>query len=298
MFDVVIIGSGPAGLSAAIYAKRADFRVLVVEKMYGGTGQVAESSQVDNYLGFVGISGYELGRKFREHAIELGVEFKIGEAKRYEKAESGWTILLKDKEVLNTKTIIYAAGARHRHLGVEGEERLIGKGVSYCATCDGAFFKGKVTVVVGGGNTAMDDALYLSGLCSKVYLVHRRKEFRGAKRTLERIRNKENIEVITEAKVSEIRGEAMVSEVVLESGMKIKTDGVFIAVGMEPQTEEIKGTVALDSYGYVPAEESGKTTAEGFFVAGDVRKKVLRQVVTAVADGANAANSVMEYLRE
>lgn len=297
MLDVLIIGSGPAGLSAAIYTKRASLNVLVVEKMYYGTGQVAESSQVDNYLGFAGINGYELGMKFREHAVQLGVEFKSSEAESFEKTEVSWKVLFKNGEVIETKTVIYAAGARHRHLGVEGEEAFSGKGVSYCATCDGAFFKKKVTVVVGGGNTAMDDALYLSELCSKVYLVHRRKEFRGSAKTLEKIRGKDNIEVVIEAKVAKIIGESSVTEVVLEDGRRIQTDAVFIAVGMEPQSEEIKGVVKLDSYGYVVADETGKTSAEGFFVAGDVRTKVFRQLVTAVSDGANAANSVTEYLR-
>ena len=298
MLDVVIIGSGPAGLSAAIYLKRANLGVLVVEKMYCGTGQVAESSQVDNYLGFAGIVGYELGVKFREHALWLGVEFKSGEAEGFEKTDAGWKVLFKSGEVLESKTVIYAAGARHRHLGVEGENEFAGKGVSYCATCDGAFFKQKVTVVVGGGNTAMDDALYLSNFCNKVYLVHRRKEFRGSAKTLEKLQRTDNIELVTQARVAKIVGDTMVSEIVLEDGRSIKTDGVFIAVGMEPQTEKIRGVIPLDSYGYVVADETGKTSSEGFFVAGDVRTKAFRQVATAVSDGANAANSVTEYLRE
>lgn len=296
MLDVVIIGSGPAGLSAAIYAKRASLAVLVVEKVYYGTGQVALSSQVDNYLGFIGINGYELGSKFREHAVSLGVEFKSGEANCFEKIENGWKINFKNGDTVETKTVIYAAGATHRHLGAKGEEEFTGKGVSYCATCDGAFFKGKDTIVVGGGDTAMDDALYLAELCHKVYLVHRRKEFRGSVRTLEQIRKKDNIEVVTEAEVQEIKGENTVSEVLLSNGRQIKTDGVFIAVGMLPQTEEIKGVVELDASGYVVAQETGKTSAKGFFVAGDVRTKSLRQVVTAVSDGANAAVSASEYL--
>lgn len=296
MLDVIIIGSGPAGLSAAIYAKRASLDVLVVEKVYYGTGQVAESSQVDNYLGFAGINGYELGSKFRGHAAGLGVEFKSAEAECFEKTKDGWSVHFKNGEELEAKTVIYAAGARHRHLGIEGEEAFAGKGVSYCATCDGAFFREKDVMVIGGGDTAMDDALYLSDLCKKVYLVHRRKEFRGSAGTLEKIRQKGNIEVVTEAKPKEIAGENKVSEVVLEDGRKIPVDGVFVAIGMEPQTDGIKGVAALDGSGYVIADETGKTSAEGFFVAGDVRTKMLRQVVTAVSDGANAAASVGEYL--
>lgn len=296
MLDVLIIGSGPAGLSAAIYAKRANLEVIVSEKVYCGTGQIAESSQVDNYLGFAGINGYELGEKFREHAVSLGVEFKSGEASSFETAENGWKIRFTNGEVIEAKAVIYAAGAKHRHLNVPGEEQFAGKGVSYCATCDGAFFRNKDTVVIGGGDTAMDDALYLSELCNKVYLVHRRSEFRGSAKTLEKIRQRANIELVTEARVAQITGENKVSAVELEDGRRLETDGVFVAVGMMPQTEEIKGVVNLDDTGYVLADESGKTSAEGFFVAGDVRTKSLRQVVTAVSDGANAAVTAIEYL--
>lgn len=296
MLDAIIIGSGPAGLSAAIYAKRAGLEVIVLEKVYYGTGQVAESSQVDNYLGFAGINGYELGAKFREHAVSLGVEFQSAEVNGLESVDGGWKVQCSNGECLEARAVIYAAGAKHRHLEVEGEDIFAGKGVSYCATCDGAFFKGKDTIVVGGGNTAMDDTLYLSDICSKVYLLHRRKEFRGSARTLERIRQKENIEIVTEAKISKIIGDSTVSGAVLEDGRTIKAEGIFVAVGMIPQTEKIKGIAELDESGYVIADETGKTKAEGFFVAGDVRKKALRQIVTAVSDGANAAVSAAEWL--
>ena len=185
MLDVLIIGSGPAGLSAAVYAKRANLDVLVAEKVYYGTGQVAESNLVDNYLGFAGMNGYDLGEKFREHALSLGVEFQNGEVTHFELIDGIWKVAFQNGDVLETKTVIYAAGARHRHLEIPGENEFAGKGVSYCATCDGAFFRGKVTAVVGGGDTALDDALYLSDISSKVYLVHRRKEFRGSAKTVE-----------------------------------------------------------------------------------------------------------------
>ena len=274
MLDAIIIGSGPAGLSAAIYAKRAGLEVIVIEKVYYGTGQVAESSQVDNYLGFAGINGYELGAKFREHAVSLGVEFQSAEVNGLESVDGGWKVQCSNGECLEARAVIYAAGAKHRHLEVEGED----------------------TIVVGGGNTAMDDTLYLSDICSKVYLLHRRKEFRGSARTLERIRQKENIEIVTEAKISKIIGDSTVSGAVLEDGRTIKAEGIFVAVGMIPQTEKIKGIAELDESGYVIADETGKTKAEGFFVAGDVRKKALRQIVTAVSDGANAAVSAAEWL--
>lgn len=297
MLDVIIIGSGPAGLSAAVYAKRANLHVLVVEKVYYGTGQIAESHQVDNYLGFSGISGYELGEKFREHAVSLGVEFKDGEAERFEVFAGGYKVYLKNGEILETKTVIYAAGAAHRHLDIHGEQEYSGRGVSYCATCDGAFFKGKTTAVIGGGDTALDDALYLSELCSKVYLVHRRDAFRGSARTVEKLRAKENVEIVLEAKPVEITGNDKVESLQLEDGRSLNVDGVFVAVGMLPMTAPVKGVAELDPAGYIVADETGKTSAAGFFTAGDVRTKALRQVVTAVSDGANAAASAEHYLK-
>lgn len=296
MLDILIIGSGPAGLSAAVYAKRANLKVLVVEKEYYGTGQIAESHQVDNYLGLFGTNGYELGEKFREHAESLGVEFKNGEAEQFEAFGDGWKVHLKKGEILETRTVIYAAGAKHRQLGIAGEKEYSGKGVSYCATCDGAFFKDKVTAVIGGGDTALDDALYLSDICSKVYLVHRRNEFRGSANTVEKLRAKENVEFVLEAKPSLIEGNDKVTELKMEDGRKLEVDGVFIAVGMIPLTVPVKNIVELDSAGYIVADETGKTSAEGFFVAGDVRTKTLRQVVTAVSDGANAVTSAERYI--
>lgn len=298
MLDVLIIGSGPAGLSAAIYAKRADLEVLVVEKMTFGTGQIAESDQVDNYLGVAAINGYELGKRFREHAVSLGVTFKEALAKRFEKTAQGWKVFFSNGEEMTTKTVIYAAGAKHRHLEVEGEDIFLGKGVSYCATCDGFFFQQKTVAVIGGGNTAMDDALYLSGICQKVYLIHRRNEFRGSAKTLDKIRQKDNIELITGANVAKIIGETAVSGIVLDDNRLIEVEGVFIAVGMIPQTEEMEGVVNLDQNGYVVADETGRTSAEGLFVAGDVRTKKLRQIVTAVSDGANAVAAVVEYFNQ
>lgn len=297
MLDVLIIGSGPAGLSAAVYAKRANLDVLVVEKVYYGTGQIVESHQVDNYLGFPGINGYDLGEKFREHAVELGVEFKDGDAERLETFEGGFKVYLKKGEILETKTVIYAAGAIHRHLGIPGEKEFSGKGVSYCATCDGAFFKGKTTAVIGGGDTALDDALYLSDISSKVYLVHRRNEFRGSAKTVAKLRAKENVEFVLEAKPAYITGSDKVEKLQMEDGRSLDVDGVFVAVGMVPMTATVKDIAELDEAGYIVADETGKTSLEGLFVAGDVRTKALRQVVTAVADGANAATSAEQYIK-
>ncbi len=298
MLDVIIIGSGPAGLSAAVYSKRANLNVLVVEKVYFGTGQIAESHQVDNYLGLLGMNGYDLGEKFRDHAVQLGVEFKNGEAERFEAFEDGWKIQLKSGEVLETRTVIYAAGAIHRHLGIPGEQEYTGKGVSYCATCDGAFFRDKNVAVIGGGDTALDDALLLSDMCNKVYLVHRRNEFRGSASTVERLQAKENVEFVLEAKPSAIIGTDMVERLELEDGRALEVDGVFVAVGMVPMTNPVKDVVDLDTNGYIVADETGKTAVNGFFVAGDIRTKGLRQVVTAVSDGANAATSAEQYIRQ
>lgn len=297
MVDIIIVGSGPAGMSAAVYGKRAGLSVLVIEKVYYGTGQVAESSHVDNYLGIPGVNGYELGEKFRSHAEGLGVEFKDGEVIRFEKAADRWYVHLKNGETLESKTVVYAAGAAHRHLGVPGEEEFSGKGVSYCATCDGAFFKGKDVAVVGGGNTAMDDAIYLSDICNKVYLVHRRDVFRGDATTLMKLKETENIELIVPAKVQEVKGEQVVTALQLEDGRSLEVSGVFVAVGMQPATSMLQGIVLMDDNGYIIADETGRTSAAGFFAAGDVRTKELRQIITAVSDGANAATSAERYIR-
>lgn len=230
-----------------------------------------------------------MGEIFLEDAKKLGVEFYEGEAVAFEKKENSWSVSFENGEVVEAKTVIYGAGAKHRPLGLPEEADYAGKGISYCAICDGAFYKGKTAVVVGGGDTALDDALYLSDICTRVYLVHRRDEFRGSARTLQKIREKENITVITNAVITAVSGEKKVEEVTLNNGTKLKTDGVFVAVGMIPHTEHLKDFLELDTQGYVVADETGKTSQDGFFVAGDVRTKHLRQVITAVADGANAA---------
>lgn len=297
MRDLLIIGSGPAGLSASLYAKRANLDVLVAEKEYLGTGQIAESGQVDNYLGFVGKSGYELGEAFRRDAEKLGVEFYEGTAIKITQKSGYWLTEFDNGEVIESSAIIYAAGAAHRKLQIPGEERLTGNGVSFCALCDGAFYQNKVVAVIGGGDTALDDAIYLSDIAEKVYLIHRRSEFRGSEKNVLKVKSKENIETILHANITEIIGDDLVEAVTLDNGDKIIVDGVFIAVGMDPQSELLKNMVAIDDYGYIVADETGNTTAPGLFVAGDVRTKKIRQVVTAVADGANAAVSVVEYLK-
>ena len=297
-YDVGIIGSGPAGLSAAIYAKRANLSAVVIEKEYEGTGQIAESGQVDNYLGLPGISGYDLGEQFREHAVKLGVSFLEQEVTEIKKEDSAvFKIIFEDGSSVETKTVIYAAGATPRRANIPGEQEYSGKGVSYCAICDGSFSRGKKVAVLGGGDTALDDAVYLADLAEQVYVIHRRKEFRGAATTVEKLRKKENVTFVLEHQVKEITGAEKVNGVILEDGTAIAVDGVFVAYGSVPQTDLVKELVTLDAAGYVKAEETGETSLAGLYVAGDARTKKLRQVVTAVSDGANAATAVVEYLK-
>ena len=299
MLDTIIIGSGPAGLSASIYIKRANLNVLVIEKDYEGTGQIAESGKVDNYLGIPGISGYELGEKFREHALKAGVNFLEANVINIKNQKDNIIrVELENGEYVEAKTIIYAAGATHRRLNVLGEEKYLGRGVSYCAICDGAFYKNKVVAVIGGGDVALDDAVYLSEIAKKVYLIHRRKEFRGAESTLNLLKEKENVEILIDSEVDSILGDDKVTGILLKNKREIILDGIFSAIGMIPKTEILKELIDLDEYGYVKADETGKTNLKGFFVAGDVRKKELRQIVTAVSDGANAATSAINYIRD
>ena len=296
MTDVLIIGSGPAGMTAAIYAKRANLNVLIVEKEYEGTGQMAESSRIDNYPGFYGINGYELGEKIREHAEALGIKFLEAEVTGIQKTEESFDITLESGEVQSSKTVIYTAGAAHRKLAVPGSEKFENRGISYCASCDGAFYQGKDVAVIGGGNSALDDALLLSEICNKVYLIHRRAEFRGDASTLAKLEQKENVEIIRNANVKELTGTKKVENILLDTGKSLDVQGVFVAVGMIPQTESLKDFVELDKSGYIKADEDGITSKAGFFAAGDVRTKKLRQIITAAADGANAADSAIHYI--
>lgn len=297
MKDLIIIGSGPAGLSAAVYARRATMDVLVVEKQMFSGGQVINTEQVDNYLGMYGMSGYELGMKFREHADALGVPFLVGQAVCVDKKDGCLQVHLQDGQVLQTKYVLAATGAKHRKLGVPGEERLQGMGVSYCATCDGAFFKDKTAAVVGGGDVALEDARYLARLCKKVYLIHRRQELRGAKILQQEIFDTENIEFLPCHQVTEICGEQTVEKILLKDTVKkenkeLEVSAVFIAVGMLPESDFVKNLVETDEAGYIVTGEDCASSMEGVFAAGDVRTTRLRQIVTAVADGAVAVDAM------
>lgn len=299
IYDLIIIGSGPAGLSAAIYGKRAGLELLVIEKNYMSGGQILNTYEVDNYLGLPGMNGFDMGMQFREHADKLGVEHAEGEVIGLEDGSI--------KKVITTSgeyeayAVILATGAVHGHLNVAGEERLTGRGVSYCATCDGAFYRGKTVAVVGGGNVALEDAVYLARFCEKVYLIHRRDEFRGEKILQSQVEALENIEVLFSHTVQEICGEEQVSHLILkdvksEQEKELQVDGIFIAVGIIPATSWIPDFIKKDEKGYVVANEEGETSAKGIYVAGDIRTKALRQIITAVSDGANAAVNAGAYI--
>ena len=299
MYDSVIIGSGPAGLSAAVYASRSGLDFVVVEKEYMGTGQVAFTERVDNYLGYYGIDGFSLGEKFREHAQALGTEFIEDEVKDLVQGDDFWKVILSGGDVLETRTVIYACGAYPRKLGIKGESELSGRGVSYCALCDGAFFSDKTVAVIGGGDTALEDALYLSKTSDRVYIIHRRDTFRASRAVQENIRNIPNIELILNALPLEITGTDKVTGInVLQNGMQktINAEGIFIAVGSVPNTAVLRDKIQLDEGGYAVASEDCITSAKGLFVAGDVRTKNIRQLVTAASDGANAAISAYKYI--
>ncbi len=300
IYDVVIIGSGPAGLTAAIYAQRARLHTLVIEKQPMGGGQILNTYEVDNYPGLPGIGGFEMGMKFKEHAEKLGTEFRTAEVKRLHTENGSHKIETADG-IIEGRTVILATGASHRKLGVPGEEELGGMGVSYCATCDGAFFKNRTVAVVGGGDVALEDALFLARGCEKVYLIHRREEFRGAKLLQQRVKDASNIEILYDTVVEEICGTEMVESVSIynkreEKRRNLPVNGVFLAVGISPNSDYARGFVQMGEGGYIAAGEDCVTNVPGVFAAGDIRTKKLRQVITAAADGANAVASAEEYL--
>ena len=299
IYDCIIIGSGPAGLSAAVYGKRAGLNVLVIEKNYMSGGQVLNTYEVDNYLGLPGINGFDMGMQFRAHADKLEVDFAEGEVTGLSDGEVKTVhTTMGDYEA---HTVILAMGAEHAKLGVPGEEKFSGRGVSYCATCDGAFFKGKDVAVVGGGDVALEDAAFLARYCNKVYVIHRRDEFRGAMILQKQLENLENVEILYSHTLEEISGEEQVQELVLldkkeDTQKKLAVAGVFIAVGMNPQTVWVPNFIKKDEKGYIIASEEGITNVPGIFVAGDARTKHLRQIITAGSDGANAAIGAASYV--
>lgn len=300
IYDLVIIGAGPAGVSAAIYASRAMLKTVWVDNRCMPGGQITDTYEVDNYPGMPGVTGMDLGEAFGAHAEKLGLSPVCDEVLSIED-DGKEKIIRTRKNTYRTKAVILALGASHRKLGIPGEEKFGGAGVSYCATCDGAFFRGRTTVVVGGGNVACEDAIFLSRMCEKVYLVHRRDALRADKILQERLFACENVELVWNSDPVEIQGDDMVKALLVKNKVsgeerRIEADGVFIAVGTIPNTWLVKDLVETDDYGYIVAGEEGITSVPGIFAAGDLRTKSLRQVVTAVSDGANAVTAVQEYL--
>lgn len=301
MYDIIIIGSGPAGLSAAIYAQRACLDTIVIEKNGISGGQVLNTWEVDNYPGFPGVTGFELSRQFREHANKLGARVVQDEVVQVELSGNVKKVVC-EEETYEARCVILASGAHHRTLEVPGEEELRGAGVSYCATCDGAFFRGRTVAVVGGGDAALEDAMFLARMCEKVYIVHRRDKLRGAKRLQERLQALENIEFVWNSETAAIEGNGQVEALRLRQTKtgeerRLDVDGVFIAVGIAPESELYAGQLELDEQGYIRADESGQTSVPGVFAAGDVRTKALRQILTAASDGANCVASAERYLQ-
>ena len=298
IYDIIVIGAGPSGLTSAIYAKRANKSVLVLEaKTYGG--QIINTLDIENYPVEEHISGFEFATKLYNQAKNLGAEIvfeKVIEIKNlgFEKE------VITTKNTYKAKTVIIATGSENRKLGLENEDQLVGKGVSYCATCDGAFYRKKRVAVVGGGNTALEDALYLTDVAEKVYLIHRRDSFRGEESTIDQLKEKENIEFIYNSNVTKLNAKERLEsiEVTNHDGTKqeIPVDGLFVAVGRIPENENFKQLIQVDESGYIVAGEDCHTNVEGIFVAGDNRTKEVRQLVTATSDGAIAATAAIKYI--
>lgn len=299
MYDIIIVGAGPAGLTAAIYGRRALKKVLVLEALSYG-GQIINTLDIENYPAAAHISGFDFATNLYNQAKELEAEIKFEKVIKIENNETSKKVITSKGEY-ETKTVIIATGADNRKLGLDNEDKLIGKGISYCATCDGNFFRGKDVAVVGGGNTALEDALYLSDLVNKVYLIHRRDEFRGDLSIVEDLKKKNNVEFVYNSNVTKLIANDKLEaiEVTNKDGTKkeISVSGLFIAIGRVPENENFKDLINVDDSGYIIAGEDCHTNIEGIFVAGDNRVKELRQLVTATSDGAIAATEAIKYIR-
>ncbi|MBQ2862530.1 MAG: thioredoxin-disulfide reductase [Oscillospiraceae bacterium] len=301
MYDIIIIGAGTAGLTAAIYGQRAGLSCKVFEK-YAPGGQIVNSPSIENYPGMYGVSGYDYSMALLEQAQKLGAEVEFAEVTGVD--FSGKTKkVITSAEDFEAKAVIIANGAARRKIGCKGEEEFEGRGVSYCATCDGAFFRGKTVAVVGGGESAFEEAEYLAEICDKVYLIHRRDVFTAAKTAVDSLLKKKNVTLLTNSVIEEIKGENAVSSAVIknranQSKVEVPLSAVFVAIGLVPENGLYKDVLTLDEYGYFDAAEDCKTNIEGVFAAGDTRKKQLRQLVTAASDGAAAATAAANYIRK
>lgn len=301
IYDVIIIGSGPAGITAAIYAQRAELKNIVIERTGFSGGQIINTYEVDNYPGTPGISGFDLSAKFRDHCEKLNTEFVNGEVTKLYLEDDIKVLTLADGTEYRTKTVVIATGGEPRHLNIPGEEEFSGRGVSYCAVCDGAFFKNKTVAVVGGGDTAIEEAIFLARISEKVYVIHRRDEFRASKGSVKKLLSNDNITVLWDSVLEKIEGTDFVETLTVknvktEEVSSIEASGVFIAVGYVPNSEVYKDVVETDERGYIIAGETSETNVPGIFAAGDIRNKDLRQIITAASDGANAITAVERYL--
>ena len=296
MYDIIIVGAGPAGLTAAIYGARAKKNVLVLEATSYG-GQIINTLDIENYPACMHISGYDFSTNLYNQAKELGAVIKFEKVIDIKNGKE--KLVTTTKETYKTKTIILATGADNRKLGLDNEDELLGKGISYCATCDGNFYKNKDVAVVGGGNTALEEALFLTDICNKVYLIHRRESFKGEDGTLNKLKKKDNIEFIYNSNVTKINGNNKLESIEVTNEQEIKTidvGGLFIAVGRIPENQNFAKLINLDENGYVIAGENCKTNVDGIYVAGDNRTKEVRQLVTAAADGSIAAIEAIKYI--
>lgn len=297
--DLVIVGAGPAGIAAAIYASRAKLSFVILEKSFTG-GQIVNTYEIENYPGIKATSGFELSTMFREHAEDLDVEFLSEEVSEII-TEGPIKKVVTNSQTYEAKTVILATGASWKKLGAPGEDKFSGMGVSYCATCDGAFYREKVTAVVGGGDVAVEDAIYLSRLCKKVYLIHRRDELRAVKVLQEHLFKIDNIEILWDTEVKEIAGDQFVEHLSVvnnKSGQEqvLDVNGVFVAVGSDPNSELVIDQVETDAKGWIKTDEDCETSVSGVFAAGDLRVKSLRQVLTAASDGAVSVYAAERYL--
>ena len=298
MVDIIVIGGGPAGLTAAVYARRAGKSVLVLEKDALG-GQITWSPKVENYPAVPAVSGMDLGNRMAEQAMDMGAEVEIDEVLRIEDFGSHKRVYGSFGTEYDARAVILAAGAKPRKLGLKREDELLGSGVGYCAVCDGAFFKGQAVAVNGGGNSALQDAVLLSDLCSRVYLVHRRDSFRGEEALVDLLRGKENVKFVLNAVITELKGDSELSGITVEQDgvqREIPVSGLFVAIGHEPDLAAFADFLDRDAQGYAASDEGCLTKTEGFFVAGDCRRKKIRQVTTAAADGAVAALAACAWL--
>ena len=299
-YDIIIIGAGPSGLTAGIYASRAGMSVAIIEMRFAG-GQITSAENVENYPGFSEISGVDLSMKMQEQAEKCGAVMVYDTVTSTDVTGKEKLVTISSGDVLSARAIIICAGANARKIGISSEDKFIGRGVSYCALCDGAFYKDKKVIVIGGGNTAIGDALYITKFASKVTLVHRRDQFRATKTELDKL-YASNIEVVTDSVVKEIFGDKKIESVGLENVKtgdvkRVDVDGVFVAIGQIPQGTEIALEVERNNLGYIIADEHMQTNVDGVFVAGDIREKKVRQVVTAVSDGAIASEMAVLYLQ-